>query len=122
MDLSAAMAEERKKLEAEKAQLDDRLAVINAELKALDAYQRAKAGTTVPNGATAPRGQRRSGIRDEVLRQITEAGADGITRAQLLEKMEAKGDKSAEQSISNAVAALKKSGTITGEDGTYRSA
>lgn len=121
MDLSVAMAEERKKLEAEKAQLDERLAAVNAELKALDAYERAKSGTTVPV-AIAPKGQRRTGIREEVLAQITEAGADGITRAELLIKMDAKGNKPAEQSISNAVAALKKAGIVSGEDGTYRTA
>jgi hypothetical protein len=43
-----------------------------------------------------------------------------ITRSQLLDDMSARGDKYAEQSISNALAALKKAGTITGEGGTYK--
>lgn len=63
-------------------------------------------------------GSRRTGIREEVLSHIK--NADGITRAQLLETMGAKGTKSAEQSISNALAALKKAGTIGGDNGIYR--
>lgn len=63
-------------------------------------------------------GTRRTGIRDQVLALIQSAGPDGITRKDLLEKLEAT-DKSAEQSISNAISALKKAGSIGGEKGTY---
>lgn len=69
-------------------------------------------------GEGEPRTGRRSGIREEVLSHIKRA--DGISRAQLLETMGAKGTKSAEQSISNALAALKKAGTIGGDNGIYR--
>lgn len=70
----------------------------------------------------APRatgGTRRTGIRDQVLHLVNEQG-DGITRSKLLEVMDAKGDKSAEQSISNALAALKKAGTLTAVGGVYK--
>lgn len=106
--LSAAKAEAIKKAEAAIAELN--------ELGF--SYKLVQDGATV----RAPRatGTRRSGIRDQVLALIEEH-ADGITRAKLLEVMDAKGDKSAEQSISNALAALKKAGTIKGDGGTYTS-
>jgi hypothetical protein len=63
-------------------------------------------------------GTRRTGIRDQVLALILGAGPDGITRKDLLDKLEAT-DKSAEQSISNAISALKKAGAIAGEKGNY---
>ena len=64
--------------------------------------------------AAAPRatGTRRTGIRDEVLAQV-KAHPKGITRSEMLIAMNVKGEKSGEQSVSNALAALKKAGNIT---------
>ena len=74
---------------------------------------------TAPIVARIPSsGGRRTGIRDDVLRVVKEH--DGINRADILEQMDAKGDKKAEQSISNALANLKKAGKITLADGLYR--
>jgi len=70
-------------------------------------------------GPTASTGKRRSGIRDEVLSTI-KSSPSGITRAVLLEALGAKGDKSAEQSISNALSALKKQDAVTSDDGVYK--
>ena len=61
--------------------------------------------------------QRRSGVRDSVLAEIKKH-PQGISRQALLDAMGAT-DTKAQQSVSNAVSALKKSGTITGEDGHY---
>jgi len=44
----------------------------------------------------------------------------GISRGDLLAALDAKDNKKAETSVSNAVANLKKAGTITTEDGLYR--
>ena len=44
----------------------------------------------------------------------------GITRSEMLIAMNVKGNKSGEQSISNALSALKKAGTITAADGVYK--
>ena len=68
-------------------------------------------------GKTA--GKRRTGIRSEVLNTI-KRNANGITRKDLLSQMGAE-DKAGQQSISNAVSALKKAGAITGEGGIYKS-
>ncbi len=64
-------------------------------------------------------GKRRTGIRDEVLVKV-KAHPDGIARAPLLDEMGVKGDKSGEQSVSNALSALKKAGNITADDGMYK--
>ena len=66
-------------------------------------------------------GRRRSGIRAEVLDAL-KASPQGMPRAMLLEEMGVKGDKSGEQSVSNALSALKKSGEITNDEGVYKAA
>ena len=50
---------------------------------------------------------------------IEAAGSDGIGRAGIIEQLNVKGDKSAEQSVSNALANLKKSGAVAHGDGKY---
>ncbi len=46
-------------------------------------------------------------------------GGKGMGRADILEALGVKGDKSGEQSVSNALSALKKKGDIAVEDGKY---
>ncbi|MFG6542642.1 hypothetical protein [Sulfitobacter sp. M22298] len=60
---------------------------------------------------------RRSGVRDSVLAEIKKH-PNGISRADLLEAMGAT-DTKAQQSVSNAVAALKKADEIATEQGHY---
>lgn len=86
-----------------------------AELNELGFNYRLTGGPATPTSS----GKRRTGIRQEVL-AVVQQSADGISRADILEKLDAKGDKSAEQSVSNALAALKKQNTITGDDGIYK--
>lgn len=69
-------------------------------------------------GGNSSGGKRRTGIRSEVLSTIKKY-PDGISRQELLSAMGAT-DKSSQQSISNAVSALKKQGTITGDNGIYQ--
>lgn len=73
------------------------------------------------SAATKPTGtgRRRSGIRTDVLEAL-KAAPQGMPRAMLLEEMGVKGDKSGEQSVSNALSALKKAGEIDNEDGVYK--
>lgn len=120
-----SVLDEIRKLDEQKAKL-----LNAAKQEALEAVHKALATLAelgfphriVPaDGATAtPRatGTRRTGIREEVLGVITMN--PNIGRAQLIEKMNAKGDKSAEQSVSNALSALKKSGVITADNGVYK--
>ena len=86
----------------------------------------AESGGMVGNGRRSDigrsgNGKRRTGIREDVLRVVGEHG-EGVSRAKVLELMDAKGEKSAEQSISNALAALKKAGTLVQANGLYKSA
>lgn len=121
MSLQEAMAEERKrldkeikKLDAQKSELDGKIAGLKKELRAIEAYEKAK------SGGSSSGGKRRTGIRQLVHDLIKKA--DGISRADILAKLEAKGDKSAEQSVSNALGALKKQGHVTSENGVYKGA
>lgn len=119
-----SVLEKIKALDAQKAQLLDQ-----AKTEALNAVNKGLADLTelgfhyqlVEQGKparTAQTGTRRAGIRNDVLNLIGEH-SDGISRAQVLETMDAKGNKQAEQSISNALANLKKAGTINLKDGLY---
>jgi len=117
-DFVEAMKQERARLNAEKQEITNKIKSLKAdmasldnELKAIDAYERAKSGTTT--------GKRRSGIRQDVLEVIQKA-RDGIARADLLATMDAQGNKSRTQSIGNALQALKKAGQVTAEGGKYK--
>ncbi|MDQ0316423.1 hypothetical protein [Amorphus orientalis] len=70
--------------------------------------------------ASASSGTRRMGIRQEVL-EIVKQHPQGIKRADLLAQMAAT-DKRGRQSVSNALANLKKSGSIDGDAGVYKPA
>jgi hypothetical protein len=80
---------------------------------------------TEGGGATrAPRAQssggRRSGIRDDVLTAITNAGADGIKPADIRKAVGVQdGDKQGAQSVSNAISALKRGSKISEKGGSY---
>lgn len=111
-----------RKLDEQKAQLletakKESLAKAEAALKELSALGFHYRLVSDDGASIRATGTRRTGIREEVLAAVK--ATPGITRADLLEKMDAKGNKSAEQSVSNALAALKKAGTITGENGSY---
>lgn len=69
-----------------------------------------------------PRPERRPGIRGEVLEAVRAAGADGATRADLLESLGVKGDPPREKAVSNALSSLKKSGALLHEGNRYMAA
>jgi len=106
--------QKNKLLEQARKEAVTKAEVAIAELNALGFNYRLTGGPSA-----AGFGKRRTGVRQEVLNTIKGA-PEGLSRADLLEKMSAKGDKSAEQSISNALAALKKNHTISADDGIYR--
>ncbi|MEP2085049.1 MAG: hypothetical protein ABJP87_04505 [Bauldia litoralis] len=119
------MEKERKRLNkaredvlAKRAKFDEEIATIDKELSAIDAYDMAKQGK-LPTTRTraAPPGTRRTGIRDDIYNQVK---AKPATRADLLDTNGAKGNKSDEQAISNALSALKKAGKLKQtDDGKY---
>jgi hypothetical protein len=116
------IAEERARLQdaikaakAKRQEAQREIEQLEIELTAIAAYDAARKKTTKPRAARGRRGEKR-----EAIRSLIAEHPDGLTRAQLLTAMEAHGDKGAEQSISNALAALKKAGRLTQEGKTYR--
>ena len=110
--------EERKLLEERES--------VERELAGISAYVAAKEGrldvsgrkpTRAPrrsSGTRAPRGERRGAILD-----LVNQHPDGLTRGQIIEMLDAKGNLSAERSISNALSALKRAEQIGSHDGRY---
>jgi DNA-binding transcriptional ArsR family regulator len=105
-----------------KKQLDRELSEIENELGAIRAYEQAKskvparpaAGRSVARaGRRAPRGEKRR----SVLELIQKSG--GLTRGEILASLGVKGNKSAEQSVSNALTALKKQNLVASRDRKY---
>ena len=124
------IARDRERLHAEREQifnqqheLEGKLADINRELAAIDAYEAAKAGK-VPAASRQPRGARgrpqaRRGSKRDALMQVIKDNPTGLTRGEILERMGLKGDKSGEMSVSNALTALTKANQVTRRDGRY---
>lgn len=132
------MASERERLNKareeiynKQQELQQKLDAVNAELRAIDAYEAVKTGKPLPGTATtarAPRaarasaGTRRGGVRDEILAIIKE---EPMTRGEILTKkgIVEKDNKAGAQSVSNALSAMKKAGIIKqGDDGKYMAA
>ena len=135
----------RAALIARQAEFERDLATIDRELAAVNAYEKAlgdgtaTASTSTTGAAAAkPRKTRvvgkrkvatrkagtgkrapRRGSRREVILETLAASAEGMSRGEILVAMKAKGDKAAEQAISNALTAMKKAGAIVSKDGRY---
>ncbi len=116
---------EREAIFTQQQELEQKLAGINNELRAIDAYEAAKSGkvparqTTTRRTGKAAR-TRRGSRRDELLSLIKQAA--GLTRSEILEKMGLKGNKSGEMSVSNALTALTKGNQVTRRDRKYHAA
>lgn len=117
----ARLERERERLLSEQQTLQDQLDRIDNELRAIDAYDAIKSGRQPPRPIPTGRaGTRRSGMRNDLLRLIG-SSPRGLTRAEILtEKQVAADDKSAIQSVSNALSALKRAGHLRqDEQGKY---
>jgi hypothetical protein len=114
---------ERETIFNQQHELEGKLAAINNELRAIDAYEAAKSGKAAParqtRAARAPRG--RSGTKRDQLLQVIKEG-HGLTRGEILEKMGLKGNKSGEMSVSNALTALTKANQVRRDGGKYLAA
>ncbi len=104
----------RDSLKKKQKALDTEFAAIDREMVAVSAYEAAKK-------VKAPRaGQRaRRGSRQESLLELIGKHKGGINRGGILEELGLRGNKSGEQSVSNALSALKKKGAIESRDGKY---
>ena len=114
---------EREQIVNQQHELEGKLAAINNEMRAIDAYEAAKAGKA-PAPARQPRSTRARpqaprGSRREALMQVIKDNPSGLTRGEILERMGLKGNKSGEMSVSNALTALTKANQVTRRDGRY---
>lgn len=131
MRFADVMQQERERLNREREEifnqqheLEGKLADLNRELAAIDAYEAAKTGKPVPAArqARGPRArpQARRGSRREALLQLIKDNPSGLARGEILERMGLKGNKAGEMSVSNALTALTKSNQVTRHEGKYR--
>jgi hypothetical protein len=129
MRFGDVMQQERERLHKEREQifhqqheLEGKLADINRELAAIDAYESAKTGKPVAPArqARSPRRQQaRRGSRREALLKLIKDNPTGLARAEIIERMGLKGDKAGETSVSNALTALTKSNQVARREGKY---
>jgi hypothetical protein len=94
-----------------KSEVDQELAAIGRELAAITAYEQAKGGKPAQAGkraAAKPVGKRTGGQRSPQGREAAGCPGRRPARGEILKLMGVKGDKSGEQSVSNALSALSK--------------
>ena len=115
------LTKKRGEIQAQQRELTKQLAEIDREFTAVNAYEAAKKGKTISigsaTGSRAPRGQRQTMIIGVLSKHPA-----GVTRGDILEALGEKGNKSGEQSISNALNNMKKAGKIKLADGKYTAA
>jgi hypothetical protein len=115
---------EREAIFAQQQELENKLAGINRELDAIDAYEATKAGKAVAvtrQRATRKQGQTRRGRKREQLLEVIRQNP-GLARKDILERMGLRGSKSGEMSISNGLTGLIKVRSLvkTGGIGRHR--
>ncbi len=106
---------------AKKQEAEDELSAIEIDFAAIAAYESAKKGKPAKPASEKQRAPRQTGKRNEVL-TLVQQYPDGVTRGELIDKLSINGDKPGEQSLSNALAALKKAKQLTQEGGKYKAA
>jgi hypothetical protein len=116
------LSKERGNIETRMGELRSHLAEVDHKLGAIDAYETALNGKLPTK--TMPRRQQggKRGGRGEKQAQVlklVEAAAEGVVRGDLIAKLGVKGNASGEQSVSNALNALKKAGRIDSTDGKW---
>ena len=109
---------EREAIFAQQQELENKLAGINRELSAIDAYEAAKTGKPARAATTRRTSTDRAGSKRGQLLDLIKSGG-GMARGDILEKMGLKGDKAGEMSVSNALTALTKANQISRRDGKY---
>jgi hypothetical protein len=113
----------RDKAVQKKRDIDQELEGIELELAAIEAYEKAKSTSTrAPKRGKAKRSAARRAPRGEKLAAVLELVGqhpDGLSRGEILNVIGVKGDKSGEQSVSNALSALTKQNQLGKKDGKY---
>src|SRR3954447_22987193 len=122
------LTQARKDAETQLQEVQDKIAEIDREFEAIEAYERVKAdkpqkGVAASKGAAAskePAPQRaRRGERQQEVIDLIGQHPDGLTRSEILAEFGAKGDKKAEASVSNALNNLRKARRFGSEGKRY---
>ena len=125
----ARLDKARKDALANKTAVDKEIESIERELTALDAYQQAKGtparrapgkrGPAKRGPAKARRTTGRRGEKRQAVLDLIQKNPVGLSRGEILIQLGVKGNRSAEQSVSNALSALKKSEKVNSREGKY---
>lgn len=108
------LLDQQRAIQEQLEQLDEMLGKFDVfEGKGQQRKQSRSTGTRRSSG-------RRGSKREELMRVIREGG--GLTRAQILERMGLKGNKSGEMSVSNALTALTKNDQVRRDGRAYHAA
>ena len=119
MDFTDYAAEEKKRLLGERDVIERKLSALDNAIRAYEDSVAAPAAAPKAAPAKKVRRRRRSSRRNEIVKIIGGSGGDGIGRAGIILALDVKGNKSAEQSVSNTLSALKKAGEVLHRDGKY---
>jgi hypothetical protein len=112
-----ALLHQREAIFSQQQELQRQLDEVNEMLSKFDVFEGKAAAPRQQGRTRRGTGARRGSKREELLKVIRDG--NGLTRGQILEKMNLKGDKSGEMSVSNALTALTKSQQVTRRDGKY---
>lgn len=115
----ARLTGRREEVIAKRSELDNELRSIERELDAIVAYERAKTGKGPRIAGTGRRGGGRRGEKRRRVLELIRQHPTGLSRKDILLNLGAKGDRSAEQSVSNSLAALKKAKQVSSREGKY---
>ena len=105
------IAEKLAELQNRKKEIDREIATLNQELRAIEAYEKARSGVK-------PTRKKGSSRKSEVLKLISES--EGLNRSEVLAAMNVEQGSTEANSVSNALSTLKKAGETTQDEaGTY---
>jgi hypothetical protein len=107
----------RQTLVLQRSAIDEKIAALDTEMRAITAYEEVKLGRGAPKTRSTEGSGRRTGQRESVL-AVVKAVEDGITASQTLSALHAESDAD-KTSIRNALSALKRTGKVDLKDGKY---
>jgi hypothetical protein len=122
MNFAGLVSAERRRIDkllqaatSRRAEIDREIEALQREINAMNAFFSAKQG----GGGSASRRRGRRGEKRQRLLDLIKTAPEGLTRGEIIEKLNA-AEKSAQQSISNALSALSKSKALKREGRRYR--
>jgi hypothetical protein len=116
----ARLQKARDKAVRRKSEIDQELEALQRELTAINAYEKAKGGKSERAPKRGPRGARgRWGEKRQAILDLVKQHPEGLARGEILNLLGVKGDKSGEQSVSNALSALTKQNQLRRSEGRY---